>query len=308
LQRIKGRATILGTEKTIGMLDSFYGIRENVQAVRDGETLSLGSRTLKFFHTPFLHWPETMMTYETSNGILFSCDGFGGYGALKGGIFDDECGDLDFYQREALRYYVNVLSLFSKMVLKAIDKLNGVSIKIVAPSHGIIWRKDPGRILNLYKHWAGYATGNTEQGVTLIFGTMYGNTEAMTNAVAQGISRAGTPVEVYDVARTHPSYLLPSLWTNKGVMIGAPTYEGSLFPPVAHALDIAVHKGVRNKKAGRFGSYGWSGGAQKHFERIIEPAKWELVDSFEFIGGPTSQDLKQGEEFGARFAQTIKDE
>jgi len=308
LQRIKGRATILGTEKTIGMLDSFYGIRENVQAVQDGETLSLGRRTLKFFHTPFVHWPETMMTYETTHGILFSCDGFGGYGALQGGIFDDQCGEIDFYEREALRYYVNVLALFSKMVLKAIDKLNEVSIKIVAPSHGIIWRKDPGRILKLYKEWAGYATGNTKHGVTLVFGTMYGNTEAMTNAVAQGISRAGTPVEVYDVARTHPSYLLSPLWTNKGVMIGAPTYEGSLFPPVAHALDIAAHKGVRHKKAGRFGSYGWSGGAQKHFERIIEPAKWELIDSLEFIGGPTNQDLKQGEEFGARFAESIRDE
>jgi flavorubredoxin len=249
-----------------------------------------------------------MMTYEISHGILFSCDGFGGYGALQGGIFDDECSDIDFYQREALRYFVNVLALFSKMVLKSIDKLHEVSIKMVAPSHGIIWRRDPERIVNFYKEWAASASGGTEQGVTVIYGTMYGNTEAMMNAVAQGVAHAGSSVQVYDVTRTHPSYLLPSLWRNRGAMIGAPTYEGTLFPPVAHALDIAVHKGVRNKKAAWFGSYGWSGGAQNRFKEIIARAKWDVVDSFEFVGGPTSEDLNKGEEFGARFAETVRDE
>ncbi|MFW6115312.1 MAG: FprA family A-type flavoprotein [Thermodesulfobacteriota bacterium] len=308
LKRIEGRPTLLGTKKTVEMLESFYGIREKVRPVQDGETLSLGRRTLQFVHTPFVHWPETMMTYESSHGILFPCDGFGGYGALQGGIFDDQCGNIDFYLKEALRYYVNVLALFSKMVLKAIDRLKQLPIKIVAPSHGIIWRKEPQRMVNLYREWAGYATGTAEQGVTLIYGTMYGNTESMANAIAQGISRAGTPVEVFDVARTHPSYLLPSLWTNEGVIIGAPTYEGTLFPPVAQAVDIAVHKGVRNKKAGWFGSYGWSGGAQREFQKIVENAKWDLIDSLEIKGGPTSADLNEGEQFGERIAKALRGE
>lgn len=306
LRRISPHATILGSRKTIEMLDSFYGITENVRAVQDGETLPLGRRTLRFFSTPLVHWPETMMTYETTHGMLFSCDGFGGYGALRGAIFDDECKDFDFYQKEALRYYVNIVARFSNMVLKAIDKLADVSIDIIAPSHGLIWRKHPRRIVELYKKWAGYSTGKTETGVTLIYGSMYGNTEVMMNAVAQGISRAGIPVEIFDAARTHASYILPSLWTKIGVMIGAPTYEVTLFPPVAHVLDIAIHKGVKNKKAARFGSYGWSGGAQRHFEKIIEPAKWDLVDSFEFNGGPTKEDLKKGEEFGAKFAEIVR--
>jgi flavorubredoxin len=306
LRRISPHATILGSRKTIEMLDSFYGITENVRAVQDGETLPLGRRTLKFFSTPFVHWPETMMTYETTHGMLFSCDGFGGYGALRGAIFDDECKDFDFYQKEALRYYVNIVARFSNMVLKAIDKLADLSIDIIAPSHGLIWRKHPGRIVELYKKWAGYSTGKTETGVTLIYGSMYGNTEVMMNAVAQGISRTGIPIEIFDAARTHASYILPSLWTKIGVMIGAPTYEVTLFPPVAHVLDIAIHKGVKNKKAARFGSYGWSGGAQRHFEKIIEPAKWDLVDSFEFNGGPTKEDLKKGEGFGAKFAEIVK--
>jgi anaerobic nitric oxide reductase flavorubredoxin len=306
VRKLAPRATILGTEKTVQMLASFFGITEKVQAIKDGQTLPLGKRTLQFFYTPFVHWPETMMTYETSHGILFSCDGFGGYGALRGAIFDDQCKDFDFYQREALRYYSNIVARFSRNVLNAIDKLKAISISIVAPSHGLIWRDKPGRIIELYEQWARYATGKTEEGVTLIYGSMYGNTEAMMNAVAHGISRTGIPLEIFDAARTHASYILPSLWRRRGVVIGAPTYEVTLFPPVAHLLDIAVHKGVRNKKAALFGSYGWSGGAQGDIKKIIEPAKWEVVDSFEFIGAPTKEDLKKGEEFGAAFAERIK--
>jgi len=160
--------------------------------------------------------------------------------------------------------------------------------------------------VDLYRKWAEYADNGGDPGITLIYGSMYGYTEKMMNAVAQGISREGVPVQIFDAARTHVSYILPSLWTNHGVMVGAPTYEVSLFPPVAQALDVAVHKHVRFKKVARFGSYGWSGGAQKHFERIIAPAKWDLVDSFEFVGSPCSSELKEGEEFGARFATVIK--
>lgn len=306
LRRIAPHASILGSQKTKEMLESFYGITENVRVVQDGETLSLGKRTLKFISTPMVHWPETMMTYETSHGILFSCDGFGGYGALRGAIFDDECTDIEFYQREALRYYTNVVARFSSFVLKAVDKLADISIKVVAPSHGLIWRKDPTRIVNLYRKWAEYATGKTEGSVTLVYGSMYGNTELMMNAVAQGISRTGVPVEIFDAARTHASYILPSLWSKTGVMIGAPTYEIALFYPLAHLLDIAVHKGLRNKKVAFFGSYGWVGGARKGLEKIIEPAQWYLVDSLEFVGGPTKEDLKRGEEFGAKFVEIIK--
>jgi len=306
LRRIAPQVTILGTEKTRAMLESFYGITEGVQVVQDGETLSLGQHTLNFVHTPFVHWPETMMTYEVTEHILFACDAFGSYGALRGAIFDDQCTDPAFYEREALRYYVNIVAVFSKPVLNAIAKLADVPVSVIAPSHGLIWRKNPERIVELYDRWAKYATGPTEAGITLLYGSMYGNTEKMMNTVAQGISREGVPLSIFDVTHTHVSYILPSLWTQQGVVVGAPTYEGSLFPPMAQALDMATHKRIRNKKVARFGSYGWSGGAQRDFERRIEPLKWELVDSFEFIGGPTEEDLKHGEEFGARFARLIQ--
>jgi anaerobic nitric oxide reductase flavorubredoxin len=306
LRMIAPGATILCSPKAEAMLESFYGVTENVRVVQDGETLSLGGRTLQFFSTPFVHWPETMMTYETSSCILFSCDAFGGYGALRGAVFDDECTDLGFYQKEALRYYVNIVAKFSKPVLKAIEKLADVDVEVIAPSHGLIWRKQPQLIVELYKKWAEYATGTTEPEVTLIYGSMYGNTEKMMNAVAQGISSEGVPLEIFDAARTDVSYILPSLWTRAGVMVGAPTYEGTLFPPMAQVLEMAALKRVLNKKVAMFGSYGWSGGALRDLKKIVEPLKWELVDSFEFAGGPTEADLKRGEEFGARFAEVVK--
>jgi len=305
LRRIAPQVKILGTAKTRDMLQSFYDISEGVQIVDDGDTLSLGQHTLKFVHTPFVHWPETMMTYETTERILFSCDGFGSYGALRGAIFDDQCTDQAFYEREALRYYVNIVAVFSKPVLRAIDKLSSVPVSMIAPSHGLIWRADPGRIVKLYKKWATYATEPGEPGVTLIYGSMYGNTEKMMNSVAQGISRAGVPVAIFDVNHTHASYILPFLWTQQGVMIGAPTYEGSLFPPMAYVLQLAAHKRIRGKKVARFGSYGWGGGAQRDFERLIEPLKWELTDSFDFIGAPSDEEVKRGKEFGACFAQAV---
>jgi len=292
LRRIAPQVTILVTE--------------GVQVVQDGETLSLGQHTLQFVYTPFVHWPETMMTYETSEQVLFSCDAFGGYGALRGAIFDDECTDPAFYEREALRYYVNIVAVFSRPVLKAIEKLADVPVSVIAPSHGLIWRDKPAHIVELYKKWAEYATGSTEIGVTLLYGSMYGNTEKMMNAVAQGVSEESMPISIFDVTHTHVSYILPSLWTHRGVIVGAPTYEGSLFPPMVQVLEMAAVKKIQNKKVARFGSYGWSGGAQRRFESLIEPLKWELTDSFEFIGAPTEEDLKRGEELGAHLAQAIK--
>jgi len=306
VRKINPKATILGTPKMKEMLANFYGVTENFQVVEDGEELDLGSRKLRFFHTPFVHWPETMMTYDEQEKILFSCDGFGGYGALQGTIFDDECKNLPFYEKESLRYYVNIVAKFSKPTLNAIGKLGGIEVGIIAPSHGLIWRKNPGRIIELYKKWAEYASGASEPGITLIYGSMYGNTERVMDVVAQGINKTGVPLQIFDTARTHVSYILPSLWANRGVMIGAPTYEGALFPPVLDVLNHAAIKRIINKKAAMFGSFGWSGGALRNIKQVIEPMKWELADSFEFNGSPTKEDIEKAEAFGQKFAEQIK--
>jgi flavorubredoxin len=307
IRRIAPNVTLVCSKKARDMLATFYNVTENVQVVEDGEELSLGKHTLRFYSTPMVHWPETMMTYEAQNQILFACDAFGSYGALRGAIFDDECTDHEFYEQQALRYYVNIVALFSNAVLRAIGKLTDVPISVIAPSHGLVWRENPGRIVALYKKWAEYARGPTELGVTLLYASMYGNTETMMNAVAQGISEQGVPVDIYDVTRTHVSYVLPSLWTQRGVLVGAPTYEGGLFPIMSQTLDMAGHKKIRDKKLAYFGSFGWSGGARRELERIAEGLKWEVTDRLEFCGGPTEQNLRDGELFGARFAQSLKD-
>ncbi len=305
-RRLAPRAVILGSAKTQEMLNGFFSIEDGVRAVADGETLSLGQKSLQFFSTPFVHWPETIMTYEASQRILFSCDGFGGYGSISGGIHDDECDHLGFYEKEALRYYSNIVANYSSRVLDAIAKLAAIPIDTVAPSHGLIWRRNPQRIIQLYKKWAEYASNKREPGITLVYGSMYGHTEKMMNAVARGISQTGIPLEIFDAARTHVSYILPSLWSREAVMVGAPTYEVKLFPPVAGVLDMAVDKRILGRKAAYFGSYGWSGGALKELKKIIEPAKWELWGDFTFRGSPAKEDLRKGEEFGRNFAKFIQ--
>ncbi len=305
-KRIAPDVTILGTEKMKTMLDSYYGITDNVRVVQDGETLSLGKKSLTFYSTPFVHWPETMMTYEPSHGILFSCDAFGSYGAMRGTLFDDECKDLSFYTREALRYYANIVAKFSKPVLKAIDKLASLDVQMIAPSHGLVWRKDPGHIVQLYRKWAQYATQKAETGITLIYGSMYGNTESVMNSVAQGLSSSGLPLDIYDVARTHVSYILPSLWKYRGVVIGAPAYETKLFPPMAQVLEMAALKRIMGKKAAMFGSYGWCGGALEQMKKIVEPVKWEFLQTMEFQGGAMKEVITEGEKFGREFAKTIQ--
>jgi flavorubredoxin len=186
--------------------------------------------------------------------------------------------------------------------------LSDVPVSVIAPSHGLVWRENPAQIVTLYQKWAEYAAGPTEAGVTLLYASMYGNTETMMNAVARGVSEQDLPVDIYDVTRTHVSYILPSLWTQRGVIVGAPTYEGGLFPPMADALNIARQKRIRNKQIAYFGSYGWSGGARRELEKLAGDLKWDLVDAYEFQGGPTEEALHKAARFGARFGKLIQEE
>jgi flavorubredoxin len=306
IKRLAPNAVIYSTKRAQKLIVNYYSITDNIHTVSDGETLDLGSHQLQFFITPMVHWPETMVTYETTNKVLFSCDAFGGYGALQGTVFDDQCCAPDFYESEALRYYANIVALFPRPVLKAIDKLKDVPINVVAPSHGLIWRDRPNHIIELYRKWANYALEGPETGVTLVYGTMYGNTEQMVEAVAAGISRAGVPVSIYDVRHIHASYILPDLYTQSGVMIGAPTYEGALFPPMAHLLDMVLRKRITDRKLAYFGSFGWSGGARREITHWAEDLKWNLVEAWEFPGGTPHDALTQGERFGYKFASSLR--
>lgn len=305
LRNLAPNAELIMTKKAVAMMEAYYGVTEGIRVVSDGEELCLGTKTLQFFTAPFVHWPETMVTYEQTEKVLFACDAFGGYGALQGAIFDDDCCKMPFYLEESLRYYVNIVARFSGPVRKAIAKLSGLDIDVIAPSHGLIWRENPAQIVELYDRWASYATQLPDPGVTLLYGSMYGNTEQVMNAVAAGVSRAGVPLEIHDVARTHAAYILPSLWTKSGVIVGAPTYEVSVFPPMAQALEMAVHKRIANRKAAYFGSYGWSKGALRDVKRITDGVKWDWTADFEFHGGASTEELHKAEQFGEDFARSL---
>lgn len=305
LTRIAPNVEIICTPTATPMLDSFYGIRSHIREVEDGDTLSIGKRQLSFHHTPLVHWPETMVTYDKQSGVLFSCDIFGGYGAMSEVLFDDECHDMDSYVADSLRYYSNIMAKFSHQVSKMIDKLKALSPRIVAPSHGLLWRENPEKIVDLYKKWADYATVEGEKAVTLIYASMYGNTAQVTNAVVRGLASVSVPVNVFDVARTNLSYILPSLWTNVGVVIGSPTYEGNIFPAVRHALIDAGAKHIHNKKAAFFGSWSWSSGALREVKELVAPFEWEVTDALEFEGAAKESVLEQAFKLGASFGKKL---
>jgi anaerobic nitric oxide reductase flavorubredoxin len=305
MRMLSPKAEIICAPKAQQMLADYYGITENIRTVTDGEMLDIGSRKISFHHVPFVHWPETMVTYDPATKTLFSCDAFGGYGALHGGLFDDEYPDIAYYEKESLRYYANIVAKFATPVQNAIKKLAGLDIQCIAPSHGLVWRKSPARIVELYSKWAEYGKSGGDRGITLLYGSMYGNTEIMMSSVAEGMASAGVIPATFDVARVHTSYMLPALLVNKGVVIGAPTYEATLFPYMQTILEKAGLKNIKNKKAAYFGSYGWSKGALKKCLELTEPLGWEFIEQFEFAGGPRQEDFKKGYELGRRIAEAV---
>ncbi len=307
LRELAPKAKLIGMRKATDMIRDFYGITDNVEVLSSGQTLSLGSHTLQFVFTPMVHWPETMVTYDIEQKVLFSCDAFGSYGALDGTIFDDTCSDIHFYEIEALRHYTNIVAAFSKHVLSAIEKLKDLPIDIVAPSHGLVWRKDPNRIINLYKKWATYGSQPAEPGVTLLYGSMYRNTEHAMNYAAEAVAKVGVPVDVFDVGVTESSFILPSLWTKQGVLIAAPTYERKMFPPMVNILSMAALKGVNHKVAGYFGSYAWSGGAKAEFDNFAEQMSWDVLGSVEFVGSAKPDQIQAIVDLATHVALKVKE-
>jgi len=291
------KGVIYCSAKAVPLLEAFAGVpAERAVAITDGMTLEVGDYQLQFFDTPNIHWPETMMTYEKKRGILFACDAFGSYGKVEeDAIFDDQLSKErhDFFESEALRYYANIVATFSPFVLKGLTKLGGLDIKVICPSHGIIWRDNPGAIIEHYQRYANYSKGPGEREVTLVWSSMYGNTKSMLNLIVETLRKRKIPVHIYQAPHDDIGYILASAWKSAGLIFGMPTYEYKVFPPMAHVIDELLIKRVTNKKVFRYGSYGWSGGAQRDFEAKIAKAGWDLLSSYEWQGAPTEDDKKK---------------
>lgn len=265
---------IVGNKKTFEFLKALYGIESNLYEIKDGDEIDLGKHKLKFYLTPMVHWPETMMTYETTEKILFSGDAFGGFGTLDGGVFDDEV-DLEYYENEIRRYYSNIVGKFGPMVQRAMAKLSGLDIKVIASTHGPVWRTNPGRIISLYDKWSKY---ETEEGVVIAYGSMYGNTEKMADFIARCLADEGIKnIRVMNASEVHESFIINEIWRFKGVLFGTNTYNNGIFPRMENLLINLEHKGIRNRVFGVFGTYGWSGGGVKGIVDYIKKNKWEMV-------------------------------
>lgn len=295
--RQNSKGVIYCTKKAVPLLQAFSAVpADRAVAITDGMTLEVGDYTLQFFDTPNIHWPETMMTYEVKRGILFSCDAFGSYGKVEeDAIFDDQLSQEkhDFFESEALRYYANIVATFSSFVLKGLDKLGGLDIKVICPSHGIIWRENPAVIIDHYKRYANYAKGPGKLEVTLVWSSMYGNTKTMRDLIVETCNKKGVPIHVFQAPVDEIGYILASAWKSAGLIFGMPTYEYKVFPPMAHVIDELLVKRVTNKKVFRYGSYGWSGGAQRDFENKTAKSGWDLIGSYEWQGAPTEEDREK---------------
>ena len=266
---------IVGNKKTIDLVKEFYGITAGVTTITDGDELDLGSHRLRFVLTPMVHWPETMMTYERSSRVLFAGDAFGSFKALDGGIFDDEI-DRSRYDDEILRYFSNIVGKYSPMVQKALVKLKGTDIRVVASTHGPVWRTSPEYIIGKYDIWSRY---KAETGVVVAYASMYGNTLKMAEAVSRGLSLGGIKeIRMYDVARTHPSSIIRDAWRYKGIVLGSCTYEMGLFPAMRNLVELLQEKGLKDRVLGIFGSFGWTGGAVKNLRSFTEKSGWRLIE------------------------------
>lgn len=298
--------TIVTNKKARAMMDDYLNIEiKNYIEVKSGDVLDLGKRKLTFVATPMVHWPESMVSYESTDKILFSQDIFGGYGALNGTIFDDEM-NFDFFRDEIRRYYSNIVGKYSKQAARALEKVKELEINIICPVHGIVWRKNPNRIVDEYIKLANQVN---EEGVVIAYGSMYGNTEKMADQLARFIAEEGIRnVRVFDVSKTHVSYILSEIWKYKGVVLGSCTYNNSVYPNMNQVLYTLKMNKLTNHALGIFGSYGWSGGAVKELtEFASEGGNFEVAPTIvETKGTMKEEDIEGLRSLAKEIAELVR--
>ncbi|HHV28078.1 FprA family A-type flavoprotein [Acetivibrio mesophilus] len=310
-RKIKDDFTVICTDKAAKIIASFYG-EDKIRIVKEGDTLDLGKgKVLSFHPVPNVHWPDTMYTYERDTKTLFSCDMFGAFGRMEDHCFDDELTpeEIDFFESEGIRYYSNVMITFTPSLKKAIEKARQLEISTIAPGHGPVYRKNPQKIIDDYSRFSQYAEGSGKNEVTILWGSMYGMTKKAVDYVESILQREGIKYNKLQMPLESDSETVATVFKSAGIIIGAPTYEYKLFPPIAVALNEVGRKRITGKVAIRFGSYGWSGGAEKELAEIIERnnMKWDFVESVEFEGAPKDEDLVKVEEKVLEFIKKMRE-
>ena len=294
---------IVGNKKTFQMMEGFYGITDGTVEVKNGDTLALGRQTLSFVLTPMVHWPETMVTL--CGKVLFSGDAFGCFGALNGGIIDAQI-NCDTYWLEMERYYSNIVGKYGTPVQNALKKLAGVPLDYICATHGPVWHEHIEKVMAIYDRLSKY---ETEPGLVICYGTMYGNTERAAEVIARAASEAGVKnIVVYNVSKTHHSYIIRDVFRYRGLIVGAPTYNTALYHEMDVLLSELAGKDIKNHLLGWFGSYGWASKAvseiqrwndeRLHFEAVGQPV--EIKQSL------TAETKAQCEALGRAMAERLK--
>ena len=313
---------IIGNKKTFDMMAGFYKLTTGLKEVKNGDTISLGAYTLNFVLTPMVHWPETMMTLVTPSqpprgeastspsgddrgvSLLFSGDAFGCFGALNGAILDDQM-NCDTFWLEMTRYYSNIVGKYGTPVQMALKKLAGVKVDYICSTHGPVWHQYVDKVIGINDRLSRY---EAEPGLVICYGTMYGNTERAAEVIARAAAQAGLKnIVMYNVSKTHHSYIIRDLFRYRGLIVGAPTYNTGLYHEMNVLLDELSQKDIKGRLFGWFGSFSWASKA------VSEIARWnEEKLKYEPVGTPveikqalTDETLAQCEALGREMAERL---
>ncbi|MBU1276757.1 MAG: flavodoxin domain-containing protein [Proteobacteria bacterium] len=276
-----------------------------IEAVKTGDSLSLGRRSVHFLETRMIHWPDSMFSYIPEEKLLISSDGFGQHWATSE-RFDDEV-DNGELMRQAAKYYANILLLFSPMIQKLLEKVGemGLEIDMIAPDHGLIWRKNPGQIIQAYQTWS---QQKTTAKALVIYDTMWHSTETMAKAIYDGISDTGVSVQLMNLACTHRSDVLTEVLDAKALVFGSPTLNNGMLPRMADLLHYLRGLKPADKICATFGSYGWSGEAPKLMAAQLEDMKLSLIEEpLRLQWVPDHESLKPCRELGTKIGQAVAD-
>lgn len=279
-----------------------YQHHYNFRVVKEGDTLSLGRRTLHFIPLPMLHWPDSMCTYLAGEGILFSNDAFGQH-ICTNKRFDDE-NNLTEVLYEAGKYFANILMPYSRLVPKALEKVSGLDIRLIAPSHGVIWRSHIPTILAKYRQWA---SGEAAERVLVIYDSMWGGTEEMARRILEGVTAAGVAAKLIRISASDRSETVADILDAKGLLFGSPTLNGGMLPSIGALLVYLKGLKPQRKLAAAFGTYGWAGGAQKDMEEILTAAGFTVQPGLNVKWRPSPEELDQCFSFGQAFGKKVRE-
>ena len=272
------------------------------KVVNSGDTLNIGKRTLHFVHIPMVHWPDSMVTYSPVDKLLLPNDAFGQHIASEE-RFDDEI-EWGILKEEAKKYYANIVMPYGDQVKKALETLSGLNIDMIAPSHGIIWRSLIPNIVKEYTKWANYETENK---ALIVYDSMWGSTEKIAFALAEGIEETGMPVIIRNLKNTDVSDIITDVISSKFILLGSPTMNNTMLPSMGGFLTYLKGLRPRNRIGLVFGSYGWGGQAVGEIEKILKALQWNLpMNPINLNYIPDQNDLKNAKNVGKKLVKNKK--